>query len=51
MVKLQNIVWKESSYSSTVDGKKNSAVYEAVNKESRKNFFIGKYLNSRFRSA
>jgi len=25
----------------TVDGKKNSAVYEAVNKESRKNFFIG----------
>lgn len=26
----------------TVDGKKNSAVYEAVNKESRKNFFIGK---------
>jgi hypothetical protein len=27
----------------TVDGKKNSPVYEAVNKESRKNFFIGKY--------
>ena len=26
----------------TVDGKKNSPVYEAVNKESRKNFFIGK---------
>jgi len=25
----------------TVDGDKNSAVYEAVNKESRKNFFIG----------
>merc|ERR1712176_1228216 len=25
----------------TVDGKKNSPVYEAVNKESRKNFFIG----------
>jgi hypothetical protein len=28
----------------TVDGKKNSPVYEAVNKESRKNFFIGRYL-------
>ena len=28
----------------TVDGKKNSPVYEAVNKESRKNFFIGKFL-------
>lgn len=27
----------------TVDGKKNSPVYEAVNKESRKNFFIGKF--------
>lgn len=27
----------------TVDGKKNSPVYEAVNKESRKNFFIGMY--------
>lgn len=26
----------------TVDGKQNSPVYEAVNKESRKNFFIGK---------
>jgi len=26
----------------TVDGKKGSPVYEAVNKESRKNFFIGK---------
>jgi hypothetical protein len=26
----------------TVDGTKNSPVYEAVNKESRKNFFIGK---------
>lgn len=26
----------------TVDGKKNSPVYEAVNKESRKNFFIGR---------
>merc|ERR1719440_2369190 len=25
----------------TADGSKNSAVYEAVNKESRKNFFIG----------
>jgi hypothetical protein len=25
----------------TVDGQKNSPVYEAVNKESRKNFFIG----------
>ena len=25
----------------TVDGNKNSPVYEAVNKESRKNFFIG----------
>jgi len=28
----------------TVDGSKNSPVYEAVNKESRKNFFIGKIL-------
>ena len=28
----------------TVDGKKNSPVYEAVNKESRKNFFIGAFL-------
>jgi hypothetical protein len=28
----------------TVDGTKNSPVYEAVNKESRKNFFIGTYL-------
>lgn len=28
----------------TVDGQKNSPVYEAVNKESRKNFFIGKRL-------
>lgn len=28
----------------TVDGKKNSPVYEAVNKESRKNFFIGRYF-------
>jgi hypothetical protein len=28
----------------TVDGKKNSPVYEAVNKESRKNFFIGTLL-------
>lgn len=27
----------------TVDGKKNSPVYEAVNKESRKNFFIGEW--------
>ena len=27
----------------TVDGKKDSPVYEAVNKESRKNFFIGKH--------
>jgi len=27
----------------TVDGQKNSPVYEAVNKESRKNFFIGAY--------
>jgi hypothetical protein len=26
----------------TVDGKKGSPVYEAVNKESRKNFFIGR---------
>jgi len=31
----------------TVDGKKNSPVYEAVNKESRKNFFIGKYCRAR----
>ena len=30
----------------TVDGQKNSPVYEAVNKESRKNFFIGKSLVS-----
>ena len=28
----------------TVDGKKGSPVYEAVNKESRKNFFIGKCI-------
>ena len=28
----------------TADGKKDSPVYEAVNKESRKNFFIGKFL-------
>jgi len=28
----------------TVDGKKGSPVYEAVNKESRKNFFIGMYV-------
>ena len=28
----------------TVDGKKGSTVYEAVNKESRKNFFIGQLL-------
>lgn len=28
----------------TADGKKDSPVYEAVNKESRKNFFIGKSL-------
>lgn len=28
----------------TVDGQKNSPVYEAVNKESRKNFFIGKFF-------
>ena len=28
----------------TVDGKKGSPVYEAVNKESRKNFFIGKFF-------
>lgn len=28
----------------TVDGSKNSPVYEAVNKESRKNFFIGVYV-------
>jgi hypothetical protein len=27
----------------TADGKKDSAVYEAVNKESRKNFFIGTF--------
>lgn len=27
----------------TVNGDKNSPVYEAVNKESRKNFFIGKF--------
>lgn len=30
----------------TVDGKKNSPVYEAVNKESRKNFFIGTMIIS-----
>jgi hypothetical protein len=30
----------------TVDGQKNSPVYEAVNKESRKNFFIGTYSQS-----
>jgi hypothetical protein len=29
----------------TVDGQKNSPVYEAVNKESRKNFFIGTYVS------
>ena len=29
----------------TADGKKDSPVYEAVNKESRKNFFIGKFIN------
>jgi hypothetical protein len=28
----------------TADGKKDSPVYEAVNKESRKNFFIGKFI-------
>ena len=28
----------------TANGKKDSPVYEAVNKESRKNFFIGKYV-------
>jgi hypothetical protein len=28
----------------TADGKKDSPVYEAVNKESRKNFFIGEFL-------
>ena len=28
----------------TADGKKDSPVYEAVNKESRKNFFIGKLI-------
>lgn len=28
----------------TVDGQKNSPVYEAVNKESRKNFFIGEFI-------
>ena len=28
----------------TVDGSKNSPVYEAVNKESRKNFFIGECI-------
>jgi hypothetical protein len=31
----------------TADGKKDSPVYEAVNKESRKNFFIGKMLLQR----
>jgi hypothetical protein len=30
----------------TVDGTKNSPVYEAVNKESRKNFFIGKLIKN-----
>ncbi len=30
----------------TVDGKKGSPVYEAVNKESRKNFFIGEIWNT-----
>ena len=30
----------------TADGKKDSPVYEAVNKESRKNFFIGKFENT-----
>ncbi len=30
----------------TADGKKDSPVYEAVNKESRKNFFIGAYGSS-----
>ena len=30
----------------TVDGQKNSPVYEAVNKESRKNFFIGELKRS-----
>lgn len=30
----------------TIDGKKNSPVYEAVNKESRKNFFIGKRIEN-----
>lgn len=29
----------------TADGKKDSPVYEAVNKESRKNFFIGKLIS------
>ena len=29
----------------TVDGQKNSPVYEAVNKESRKNFFIGEFVD------
>jgi hypothetical protein len=33
----------------TVDGKKGSPVYEAVNKESRKNFFIGTYTSFGFR--
>jgi hypothetical protein len=31
----------------TADGKKDSPVYEAVNKESRKNFFIGELFDSR----
>lgn len=30
----------------TADGKKDSPVYEAVNKESRKNFFIGKFFQN-----
>ena len=30
----------------TVDGQKNSPVYEAVNKESRKNFFIGEFVDN-----
>jgi hypothetical protein len=34
----------------TVDGQKNSPVYEAVNKESRKNFFIGEYHLKTFAS-
>jgi hypothetical protein len=34
----------------TADGKKDSPVYEAVNKESRKNFFIGKCDHQEFQS-